>query len=174
MRIRPTLSCWRTYIWSCCISFLKTKQGMLTNYIIIFSWSCPTKKDDPHDHVGHEGAGPEDHVQRHRDVEVQRVVVRYTHWTENIISTGTNKKEKTTRQYCGFGYRPGSVLPNPIWYQYPVWLYRDWLTKTAPLPTTLPKKYMTTRVNQAEYGTEGVRVPHLVVNRNPSIAMTRN
>ncbi len=38
-----------------------------------------TKKHDPHDHVGHEGAGPEDHVQRHRDVEVERVVICHAH-----------------------------------------------------------------------------------------------
>ncbi len=41
--------------------------------------SLLTKKHDPHDHVGHEGAGPEDHVQRHRDVEVERVVICHAH-----------------------------------------------------------------------------------------------
>ena len=39
----------------------------------------PTEYDDTKDHVGEEGAGPEDHVQRHGDVEVQRIVVGYTH-----------------------------------------------------------------------------------------------
>ena len=36
------------------------------------------KKDDTHDHVGNQGSGSEDHVQWHRDVEIECVVVCYT------------------------------------------------------------------------------------------------